>query len=328
MTITELAKLAHVSTSTVSKAFAFLPDVSEQTRNMIFEVAKANGCFKKFYRSEYPGLAFAVICPEFESTYYASCVSEMQRLFSHYNCEVAVAATGFDPETERRLIEYYCRYNTVDGIVLIDGVSSIPPKNEIPIATIRSKEGCEGDIHVRIDLQNAVDSVVAYWATEGVTDVGFIGDRHTDGRLEMLKTALSRACLAQNESYLVKGLGRFEECGYVGALELMARERLPHAIFCAYDRIAAGAIRAFADKGIRVPEDIAVFSIDDAPGSRYSMPSITSVGYRMDETCRFVADALMAFVKGEPFEVGLEVKPVPIYRESSRIRKDLHPTKE
>ena len=52
MTITELARLAHVSTSTVSKAFALSPEVNEQTRNMVFEVAKANGCFKKFYRTE------------------------------------------------------------------------------------------------------------------------------------------------------------------------------------------------------------------------------------------------------------------------------------
>ena len=328
MTITELAKLAHVSTSTVSKAFALLPEVSEQTRSMIFEVAKANGCFKKFYRAEHPGLVFAVICPEFESTYYASVVSEIQKHLSHYNCEVSVASTGFDEETEQRLIEYYCRYNTVDGIVLIDGASVIPTKTEIPIATIRSREGSEGNIYVRIDLQAAVDSMVACWAAEGVRAVGFIGDRHTDSRLEIFKTALSRASLSINEAYITKGPGRFEECGYAGALELMERKALPRAIFCAYDRIAVGAIRAFADKGVRVPEDVAVFSVDDAPGSRYSTPSITSIGYPMDETCRFVAEALMAFIKGEPFEAGLEVKPVPICRESSRIRKDLHPTKE
>ena len=68
MTLTELARLAHVSTSTASKAFALSPEVNEQTRDMIFRVAKINGCFKKFYRQEYPGLSFAVICPEFDST--------------------------------------------------------------------------------------------------------------------------------------------------------------------------------------------------------------------------------------------------------------------
>ena len=61
MTLTELAKLAHVSTSTASKAFAGSPEVNEQTREMIFEVAKRAGCFKKFCKSDYPGYVIAVI---------------------------------------------------------------------------------------------------------------------------------------------------------------------------------------------------------------------------------------------------------------------------
>ena len=61
MTLTELARLAHVSTSTASKAFALSPEVNQETRDMIFEVAKQHGCFKKFYRTEYPGLVFAIM---------------------------------------------------------------------------------------------------------------------------------------------------------------------------------------------------------------------------------------------------------------------------
>ena len=319
MTITELARLAHVSTSTVSKAFAFLPDVSEQTRNMIFEVAKANGCFKKFYRSEYPGLAFAVICPEFESTYYASFVAEMQKQLSKYNCEVAVAATDFDAETERRLIEYYCRYNTVDGIVLISGTTVIPQKTDIPIATVNSRKGCRGVIDVRIDVEDAIEEMVTRWVSEGVRDVGFIGDGHTQGRREMLVSALSHAKLPRNEAYFVEADGRFEACGYEGALMMMERGKLPRAIFCAYDRIATGAIRAFGDKGVKVPEEVAVFGVDDAPWSAYSAPSITSVSHRVDEVCRLVVDALMASVKGEPFSASIEVVSELILRESSKI---------
>lgn len=319
MTITELARLAHVSTSTVSKAFALLPEVSELTRNMIFEVAKANGCFKKFYRSEYPGLVFAVICPELESTYYAAFVSEMQKRLSGYSCEVAVAATGFDAETERRLIEYYRRYNTVDGIILINGVTDVASNTETPIVTVNCVGGCKGAINVSVDIQNAISSVIEGWVSKGVTDIGFIGDQYTDARLQNLRVALWCASLAEREEYFIKASGRFEACGYAGALELLKRESLPRAILCAYDRIAVGTIRAFKERGVRVPDDVAVFGVDDAPGSKYGTPSLTSVSYRVDEVCRLAVEGLMAIIKGEDFTSSIDVEPELILRESSQI---------
>ena len=203
MTLTELAKLAHVSTSTASKAFALSPEVSEQTRELVFEVAKSNGCFKKFYRQEYPGLVFAVICPEFESSYYSAFISEMQTYLSRYNSEVAVAATGFDGATEQRLLEYYRRYHTADGIILINGFTPIDPTGEIPIATVNCYRGCKGAINATISSQKAIAEMVAEWKERGVTEIGFIGDRFTDQRLNCLKRALSDHSLPRVDEYFV-----------------------------------------------------------------------------------------------------------------------------
>jgi len=319
MTLTELARLAHVSTSTASKAFALSPEVNGQTRDMIFEVAKANGCFKKFYRQEYPGLSFAVICPEFESTYYAAFISEMQKYLSKYNSEVSVAATGFDGATEQRLLEYYQRYHPVDGIILINGFTAVAPKSEVSIATVNCYTGCNGSINVKIDLQKAVDSMIGIWADKGVGEIGFIGDCYTGERLESLKRAMSKHGLPEVEEYFVSTNERFERCGYLGALELIARGTLPRAILCAYDRIAIGAMRAFSERGVKVPEDVALFAVDDAPGSEYLTPSLTSISHRVDEVCQAVATSLMAKIKGEHFDseisLGCELK----LRESSEI---------
>ena len=308
MTLTELAKLAHVSTSTASKAFALSPEVNAETRDMIFEIAKQHGCFKKFYRLEYPGLVFAVICPEFESTYYAAFISEMQKYLSKYNSEVAVAATGFDGATEQRLIEYYQRYHTADGIILINGFTALNPLHEVPIATVNCHTGCKGSINVNIGLQNSINEMVEEWAKAGVSDVGFIGDCYTGKRLENLKEALKRSSLPRTEEFFVTAEDRFERCGYQGALELIARGRLPRAILCAYDRVAVGAIRAFSDRGIRVPDDVAIFSVDDATGSEYATPSITSVSHRVDEVCRAVATSLMSKIKGEEYECEINME--------------------
>jgi LacI family transcriptional regulator len=319
MTLTELARLAHVSTSTASKAFALSPEVNQETRNMVFDVAKANGCFKKFYRSEYPGLLFAIICPEFESTYYSSFISEMQKYLSKYNSEVAVAATGFDGATEQRLLEYYRRYHTVDGIILINGFTPVESNSEIPTATVNCYRGCKGAINVKVNSHNLINEMVSEWKSKGVCEIGFIGDCYTGQRLKSLKKALEENSLKKIEEHFVSTNERFELSGYLGAKELIARGKLPRALLCAYDRIALGAMRAFSEKGIRVPEEVAMFSVDDAPGSAYSIPSLTSVSHRVDEVCRAVAKSLMAKIKGEAYDEELEFECELIRRESSVI---------
>ena len=67
MTMRELAKLANVSVSTVSKAFHDAEDISEETRNLVFETAKQYGCFGKFYKVKFPKQVIAFICPELGS---------------------------------------------------------------------------------------------------------------------------------------------------------------------------------------------------------------------------------------------------------------------
>ena len=319
MTLTELARLAHVSTSTASKAFALSPEVNEQTRDMIFEVAKENGCFKKFYRQEYPGLVFAVICPEFESTYYSAFISEMQKYLSKYNSEVAVAATGFDGATEQRLLEYYRRYHTADGIILINGFTPVDSGNDIPIATVNCYRGCKGAINVKVGSYNPIKEMLSIWKGAGVSEIGFIGDCYTGQRLRSLKKALEENSLKKIEEFFVSTNERFEESGYLGAKELIMRGKLPRAILAAYDRVAIGAMRAFSEKGIRVPEDVAIFGIDNAPGSAFCNPSLTSVSHRVDEVCRAVAKSLISKIKGEAYNEEIEIECELIRRESSRI---------
>ena len=78
MTLSKIAALAHVSVPTVSKAFSMSSEVNEQTREIIFDIAKKHGCFRKYYNAKYPKHVIAVICPEFKSRYYSRVLSLLQ----------------------------------------------------------------------------------------------------------------------------------------------------------------------------------------------------------------------------------------------------------
>lgn len=321
MTLTELARLAHVSTSTASKAFAQSSEINQETKEMIFEVAKQNGCFKKFYRAEYPGLSFAIICPEFESTYYSVFIAEMQKYLAKYNSEVSVAVTGFDAEVEERLIEYYERFHTVDGIILINGHSNFKAKNEIPIATISCVTKSKPSINVKQNLQFPIFEAVSRLHELGAESIGFIGEGYTIGKKRLTLDTVKKVYGEANEDYFVTSHERFERAGYLGALELISKGKLPRAIICGYDSIALGAMRAFFEHGIKVPDDVAVIGIDDPPSSAYTTPSLSSISHQTEETCKAVASALMAKIKGEEYPDTIDIICKFNERESSKIKK-------
>lgn len=77
MNLRDLAKMAGFSVSTVSKAFCDAGDVSRETKEKIFAVAKESGCFERYYKGRYGKHVIAIICPEIVSQRYASFVECM-----------------------------------------------------------------------------------------------------------------------------------------------------------------------------------------------------------------------------------------------------------
>ena len=319
MTLTELAKLAHVSTSTASKAFSQSDEVNQQTRDMIFEIAKKHGCFKRFYRSEFSGLVIAVICPEFDSTYYSAFIASMQKHIAKYNSEICVASTEFSREKEQKLIEYYERHNTVDGIILINGISDLTPKNEIPMATVNCFTKNLGTINVEKDLLTPTREAIDAWVTAGVSDIGFIGDSHTNARCNMVTDILIEYFGKIQSEYFSITDDRFERGGYLAMCELIKKGTLPRAIVCAYDRLATGALRALNEHGLSVPHDVAIVSFDDAASSAFMNPPLSSINHEIEETSKAAVTALFKKIRGELDRENIKIIGTLKSRESSKI---------
>ncbi|MCL1840557.1 MAG: LacI family transcriptional regulator [Propionibacteriaceae bacterium] len=74
----------------------------------------------------------------------------------------------------------------------------------------------------------------------------------------------------------------FAESGYRAAMQLLALDEPPTAIFAANDQMALGALRAISERGLRVPHDISVVGFDNMDGSNCSIPPLTTVAQDMD----------------------------------------------
>lgn len=106
--------------------------------------------------------------------------------------------------------------------------------------------------------------------------------------------------------------------GYPFAQQLLSRQKPFTALFAYNDISAIGAIRAFQEKGRRIPQDISVMGFDDIPGAAFHSPSLTTVRQPLNRMGEVAAQSLLERIEGKkdyPPEIAIE--PELVQREST-----------
>ena len=106
--------------------------------------------------------------------------------------------------------------------------------------------------------------------------------------------------------------------GYPVAKQLLERKKPFTALFAYNDISAIGAIRAFQEQGLRVPEDVSVLGFDDIPGAAFYTPSLTTVRQPLSRMGEVAAQTLLERIEGEkeyPAEIAIE--PEIVVRQST-----------
>jgi len=311
ITLSKIAKIAHVSVSTVSKAFSMSSEVSEHTRELIFNVARENNCFREYFNAKYPKYVVAIVCPEFDSTYYSSTLSLIQSSLAGYNCDITVASANFSQETERELLEYYSKYTTVDAIINYGKLSEKTVKSEIPIVNMLKSD--DGRNFVCHDYTQALREAIDHLSKQGAENIGFISENYTCSKLEMFKNVMSENFKEADEKFISIVPQRFEEGGYAGMEMLFKNGNIPDAVICGYDDMAIGAMRCVMNHGLNIPHDIMIMGMNDISLSAYIEPPLSTISLKNEITCKAATDMLIARLNGEDYPdyvtVECEFKP-------------------
>ncbi len=135
--------------------------------------------------------------------------------------------------------------------------------------------------------------------------------RGCDAALQALDSGMDRTLQVDAESS--------EEAGYAAARELLGREAAFDAVFAASDLIAIGAMRALAEHGLQVPEDVAVVGFDDIPMARFVQPPLTTVVQDTTRAGELLVDTLMKLVRDDPAE-SITLPATLVVRRSSGAR--------
>ncbi|MEU8354695.1 LacI family DNA-binding transcriptional regulator [Nonomuraea sp. NPDC048882] len=97
------------------------------------------------------------------------------------------------------------------------------------------------------------------------------------------------------------------EGGYDAALRLLSSAERPTALFASIDTQAIGAMRAAADLGLRVPQDVAVVGFDGAREAAYTVPGLTTISQPIAEMARRATETLVAAIEKENEEPLTEI---------------------
>jgi DNA-binding LacI/PurR family transcriptional regulator len=131
--------------------------------------------------------------------------------------------------------------------------------------------------------------------------------------------ALAEHGLALNPSLLFEEENSADG-GYRAAMDLLASREKASAVFVYDDVMAIGALRAFKEKGLRVPEDMSVVGYDDIPLGSHIAPPLTTVRQAKDAMGIRAMELLVALMQGEELaEKQVSLRPELIERSSSSV---------
>ncbi|MCF7481296.1 transcriptional regulator EbgR [Vibrio sp. J1-1] len=172
----------------------------------------------------------------------------------------------------------------VTGILLVGDIeqriiNKLPKRLENFICRVDVLEQtCPYDC-VSADLVRISKQVVDFYVNQGYERIGFIGGQSqidsTDSRKNtFVEYASLKGLVADSDIYCGEGSS---QSGYDLGKEMLAKGDFPTAIFITSDTIAIGVLRAIHEFGLRIPQDIAVISMNDIPTASFTFPPLSTV---------------------------------------------------
>ena len=176
---------------------------------------------------------------------------------------------------------------------------------------------------VVIDLEHVMHLALRQAWELGYRDIAYIGGYEVPGMVE--RPHGESRCKAFIEFMANKGIDRPENIliqgfspqdGYDQARRLLHLTHLPELVIAGNDSLAIGAIRAFHEAELNIPDDIAVIGINDIPTAQYLHPALTTVRIHAELMGETAVDLLMERIQGRDISKKVVLPTQLIWRQS------------
>ncbi|TKD70820.1 LacI family DNA-binding transcriptional regulator [Pseudalkalibacillus hwajinpoensis] len=306
--MTDVAKLANVSTATVSRVLQNPETVKEKTRvkvlNAIEELNYQPNILARYFRRT-ETKTILVVVPTIMNNVFPQIIGGIDLIANQFGYKVLLGNTNLDADKAYSYIDEL-KQKQVDGMILLttrldnDVISELAAKYPV-VLTSDFIEGLNVPT-VAIDNVSSAREAVEHLAKLGHTRVGMItGPLDIPLSRDRLK-GYRQALLEQEievDGVLIQEGDHTYETGYHLMNKFLALENAPTAVFAANDTMAMGAIKAVKNQGLRVPDDVAVIGFDNIQFSELFEPALTTIAQPFIEMGKRSMELLLKQINGE-----------------------------
>lgn len=308
ISIKDVARVAGVSHSTVSRALGDSSLVSAETRARIQRLAHDMGYSPDAQaRSLVMGRTktIGVVVTTIADPFIGEIVQAVESTAHDHGYTVILVSSNAEPEREIKVVEML-RSKRVDGVIVTSSrvgalYHDYLERLGVPVVLINShsRQGGLYTFAVNVDNQHGGCLATEHLIQLGHRRIAYLTGPadHSDDmdRLAGYRQALSDAGIPFDPALVVVGTGRADG-GERAFPALMALPSPPTAAFCYNDVTAIGLIHAARQAGLSVPRDLAVVGFDDIPFALYISPSLTTIAQPKPEMGRSAVEMMMTLL--------------------------------
>lgn len=309
--ISDVAKMANVSTATVSRVLSNSGNVKKETAEKVLEAIKKlnyqpNSLARQLRRLETKTIL--VVVPDITNTFFSKILRGIEHVAIENGYEVLLGDTSNDKKRESGYLDIL-RQKKADGMIMLTARLEPHLLEEISLEfpVVLACEYLEGSSipTVSIDNISGARKATEYLISLGHKRIGFLSGPMdvilSRDRLKGYKQAMAHHDLPVEPHLVQEGDFTFES-GYNLMLKFLAFDKPPTAVFASSDEMAIGAIKAIKSKGLHVPDDISVIGFDNIKFASIFEPALTTISQPMYEIGLKAMELLLKIINKENLE--------------------------
>jgi LacI family transcriptional regulator len=304
--IKDIARLAGVSPSTVSRVLNERAYVRAEVRQRVLDIVKEQGYVQNHVaRSMVLQRSFTigVVIPYLFNMFQRQLFASMEFFLEQHGYKTQFFFLRWSDSSEQAFLRRL-KGETLDGIIFIHELDNpliyrYIQERGLPVALCTFEKQEFGFPAVHIEEEASAELAVEYLIRRGHRNIGLItGEHFSFGRQreDGYKKALAAHGIPSTPELTVRVPAYNPEAGRTGMLTLIKRKHPLTAVFAVTDELAIGAIKALSESGLKVPEDVSVIGLDDIDISAFTTPGLTTVRQPIFEMGKKSADLVCEWI--------------------------------
>lgn len=330
VTVRDIAKVAGVSASTVSRALSSPERVSPETRALVLHHAESMG-----YRANIAArglstgkmMIVGLLVPDLENPVFAAIAKGAQAKARSLGYSVFITDSDEDIPFEENFVQTMNR--RVDGVILCSPRMAEQKiqtlANQIPILLVNRQ--AQGVSSISVDNQDAMRQAALHLYALGHRKIAFVGGPRDSWSNKERLTGIEKAVsqLPDVELAVFDHIPATSTGGVAIADQVYASEAT--AIVSHNDLIAHGILSRFAVRGISVPDEVSIVGFDDIPSATLVTPQLTTLRSPLRKLGARAVERMVGIINSPDEPTTAELAPIQlVVRESSMDRRNDMPT--